>query len=217
MSFCCCSLDSETRAALNKINILDGIRDLIEVIVLYTSAHGIQQPFQASDDEPFDNELRFDGQLIITWDAFRSELDTDNQRIYAWSLERSTMNGYTRCIIEKDVTPYHRIKREDCSSTKDVSTAYRISSKDWLLNVQIKAFSVESDTHIGFQRRHIIGLEPRKDSEKIITLLYRYGSETVKFKLCRSALSSPYLPSVVPPTDGEKQYIEHIRNKKMTS
>lgn len=40
------------------------------------------------------------------------------------------------------------------------------------------------------QFRHVIGLEPQKDSEKIINTLWRYGTETVKSKLCRLAIRS---------------------------
>lgn len=197
MSFCCCFVESKICAVFSRMELLGGITELHQLISAYGSFHGIKQPFQTSDDPSFDDELLLKGKhltMTYTWDAVISTLYTQNETIFGWSIERSNLDHSTRCI--KSLLPSPNM------------TDYHVSSQDWILTVRTGRYT-------GYEQKHIVGLEPKKDSEKIITGLWRYGSLILRSKLCRFAVLSLNLRTSAAFSGDEKRYMQILQKGAM--
>lgn len=166
---CCCGLDDQLRTLLRETKIFQGAYDLYNLTVNYNILHGIRQPFQQSDDEPFDL-LLFDGQFTFTWDAYLEEMEIIHaRRVYIchWAFYLSPLTTFSTCYL----------------GLFQDSVAHPIALNDWILTVKTR--------HIdgGGPIMHIVGLEPKKDDcEKIIKALWKFGNNELKSKLCGAAL-----------------------------
>lgn len=187
MNCCCCSVDDQTCRVLQELNVLNGIQDLNKIIGAYSSCHGVRQPFQTADDDPFDDRLGFGAAYTMTLDAFLLELHFHvQQKIHTWCLDRSSVNGWTKCTVGGDSY-----------------TPYRVSCDQWILNVRTGTGKDSCST------RNIVGLDPKQDSRKIISVLWRYGTDNLKSKLC------PFVVRLHPDDDPiemiQKRVSERIR------